>query len=66
MVITLNGKQVELEKETGLIDFLVSNSIDPSSVIVEYNFNIIKNEEWSSIVLKENDALEVLRFVGGG
>ena len=35
-------------------------------VVVEVNLNIIHKEEYDSFIVKENDSLEVLSFVGGG
>ncbi|MGL5153045.1 MAG: sulfur carrier protein ThiS, partial [Clostridium sp.] len=35
-------------------------------VVVEVNFEIINNENYGSFIVKENDSLEVLSFVGGG
>ena len=35
-------------------------------MVVEYNLNIVKSDKWSGTILKENDSLEVLSFVGGG
>ncbi|MFO7154969.1 MAG: sulfur carrier protein ThiS [Caldicoprobacter oshimai] len=34
--------------------------------MVEHNYRIVRSEEWQNIVLKENDNLEILKFVGGG
>ncbi len=66
MEITVNGKKEVLEKEMNIIGFLDFKGIKPNTVVIEYNYDIVKKEEWGNIVLKENDKLEVLRFVGGG
>ena len=66
MKIFLNGKEEALSGEMTLMDFLNLKGLEPDRVVVEYNYNVVKREEWSSIVLKENDVLEVLSFVGGG
>ncbi len=58
--------QEVLEQELNLLDYLGYKKIDPATVVIEYNLNIIRQEEWSSIIIKENDNLEILRFVGGG
>lgn len=66
MKIILNGKETVLKEEVSLVDFLNSRDLDLDKIVVEYNKNVVKSEEWSNITLKENDQLEVLRFVGGG
>jgi sulfur carrier protein len=66
MTITVNGKSENLEKKMSILDLLTLKGLDPNTVVVEYNADIVKKEEWGNIILKENDTLEVLRFVGGG
>lgn len=66
MNIVVNGKNEKLDKDMNVLEFLLSKGLNPDSVVVEYNLNVLKSEEWSNTVLKENDSLEVLRFVGGG
>ena len=66
MKITLNGKQEDLDVEISLEDFLNLKGLGFEKIVVEYNYNILKKEEWSGITVKENDNLEIVRFVGGG
>jgi sulfur carrier protein len=66
MNIILNGQKTELEKAISLVELLESKGIEHDKVIVEYNFDILMRDDWSNTVLKENDNIEVLRFVGGG
>lgn len=66
MKIIVNGENLELDDHITLQDFLQEKDINPVMVVVEYNGQILKRQDYSNIVLKENDQLEVLRFVGGG
>ena len=66
MEIVLNGKVEKLEKKMELSALLLAKGLNPDTVIVEYNHNIVKKQEWEKIVLQDNDSLEVLNFVGGG
>ncbi|NLZ48776.1 MAG: sulfur carrier protein ThiS [Clostridiales bacterium] len=66
MNITVNGKKEKIDHGTSLLIFLKQKGVDPDTVVVEYNYEVVKKEEWDRIILKENDNLEVLRFVGGG
>ncbi|HOM02112.1 MAG TPA: sulfur carrier protein ThiS [Acetivibrio sp.] len=66
MFITLNGKQTEVNDGISLTQLIRSKGLEPESIVIEYNRSILQREEWESVVLKENDKLEVLRFVGGG
>lgn len=64
--VVLNGKVEKLEKEMNLSALLLARGLNPDAVIVEYNHNIVKKQEWEKIILQDNDRLEVLNFVGGG
>lgn len=66
MKLIVNGKEEHLDDGVSLQGYIASRGLSPESVIVEYNYRLIKKEEWGGIVLKENDRLEILRFVGGG
>nr|WP_207743617.1 sulfur carrier protein ThiS [Romboutsia sp. D33t1_170424_H2] len=35
-------------------------------VVVEINLNIIENNQYDSYIVREEDVIEVIRFVGGG
>lgn len=64
--ILVNGKEEILSVEMSLLDFLKHKGINPDSVVVEHNYQIVKKENWSDLILQAGDSLEVLRFVGGG
>jgi len=67
MNLKLNGKAIEIKEENvSLYDFLVSRQFEPERLVVELNFEIVPKEKWKDVILKENDTIEVLRFVGGG
>ncbi|KYH29199.1 MULTISPECIES: sulfur carrier protein ThiS [Clostridium] len=67
MNLRLNGKTVEIKEENmSLYDFLVSKQFELERLVVELNLEIAPKERWREIILKENDTIEVLRFVGGG
>ncbi|HOA79477.1 sulfur carrier protein ThiS [Acetivibrio saccincola] len=66
MKIMLNGKEKNIDNNLNLLSLIVSEGINPKSVIVEYNSEQPPRDEWDSIVLKENDNIEVLKFIVGG
>lgn len=66
MKIMVNGKQEVLKDSISIGEYIMQKGLNPDTVVVEHNYNIIQKEEWSNVFLKENDVLEVLRFVGGG
>ncbi len=66
MKVILNGKEEIIEEGVTLAGLIAIKGLNPDTVIVEYNLDLIKKEEWEAIPLKQNDRLEILRFVGGG
>jgi len=64
--VVLNGNTEKLAKEMNLSEFLLSKGLNPDTIIVEYNENIVKKQEWTKIILQNKDGIEVLKFVGGG
>ena len=66
MKLVINGKETEIESSISLYDYLKQTGINPSSVIVEYNFEIPEKAKWQEVILKEGDNLEIVKFIGGG
>jgi len=66
VLIVLNGKETEIKDGMTLADLIRYKGLEPDRIVVEYNMEIPKKEDWEKVVLKENDRLEILRFVGGG
>lgn len=70
MNIELNGLKKDIEIDTSLNKFIEnlseSENIDLSGTIILINDNLIKKKDWSNILLKENDKIEILSFVSGG
>ncbi|MDF9407397.1 MAG: bifunctional sulfur carrier protein/thiazole synthase protein [Pelotomaculum sp. PtaB.Bin013] len=66
MKIILNGKEDILPEGITVAGLISLKKINPDTIIVEYNYELVKSELWPDIFLKENDRLEILRLVGGG
>ena len=64
--LLINGKEETLSREMTLVELIAQRGLNPKSIIVEYNYELVKEEVWPQIKLKESDRVEILRFVGGG
>ncbi len=62
----INGKKYEFTENSTISEILKKLDVNKERVVVEVNLNIIHKEEYDSFIVKENDSLEVLSFVGGG
>lgn len=66
MNIRINGK-VEAFTGPSTIEVLVSDKgLSADRIVVEHNNRIVSKEDWPGIVLRENDSVEIVSFVGGG
>ncbi len=66
MKIMVNGKRKDVPDGTSLSSYLELEGMDPQLVSMELNGRIVDREEWISTVLREEDELELLFFMGGG
>ena len=66
IALTVNGKRRELAAETDLASFLTELQIDSRAVAVAYNGEVVPRDRYPTIQLREGDALEIVRMVGGG
>lgn len=67
MKIKVNNKIQELEKEISITDLLAKNKVEtPDMVSVQLNGEFVKKENFQNTVVKENDEINFLYFMGGG
>ena len=62
----LNGKTVDLKEDISVKDLLENYDLNPQKVVVEVNMEILDDEVYSTYLLKNEDKVEVISFVGGG
>ena len=61
----INGERVDIA-EIKLADYLAENNYNLKHIVIELNGEILSGGEYNDIVLKENDIVEILMFMGGG
>lgn len=66
IVLTVNGKDRQLEEPTKLLAFLESLGVNLTSVAVAYNGDVLRRDALDGITLSEGDRVEIVRAVGGG
>ena len=65
MEIHLNGRKIESKAGT-IMDLILEQGFDPSSLIAEVNFKLVPQESWKDVPVRQGDTIELLSFVGGG
>ena len=64
--LQVNGKTVELERPTPLLEYLDTLGVNARAVAVEHNGEIIERSSYQQVTLREGDRVEIVRMVGGG
>ena len=66
ILIQLNGKPFNCCPNLSLKDLLVYLDCNLSSIVVEYNHEIVQATSFNKIFINSGDKVEVLTMVGGG
>lgn len=66
MEITVNGEKKEYFGAPWLPSLLEFLGINPRPVVVERNLRIVPRNEIDKEPVADGDAIEIIRFVGGG
>ena len=64
--ITVNGKKKLIKEKTKLSNLLNNLKIPIKKVAIELNEEIMDKKSFNRIILKKNDKLEIVHFIGGG
>ena len=64
--IQLNGKKVMISSNYSLSDLLKKYNLLNRKVAIEYNGIIVPKEDFKKKLLKNNDKVEIVHFIGGG
>lgn len=65
-MIVLNGQKTEIKEGMTIAALLEEKQFRINLVAVEYNGQIIKKNRYDTIVIKDDDVLEIVSFMGGG
>ena len=66
MKVTFNGRQVDIEGSVSVLEFIEAHGYKKERIAVEINEAIVPKKDYDTFIIKENDTIEVLSFVGGG
>ncbi|EAK0442872.1 sulfur carrier protein ThiS [Campylobacter lari] len=61
----INGQKLEL-KELKFMDYVQEKQLKIEFIALELNGEIIPRDQFEDLILKENDKVEIVTFVGGG
>ncbi|MEG6616113.1 sulfur carrier protein ThiS [Peptococcaceae bacterium 1198_IL3148] len=62
----VNGTIILLEQSQTLLAFLEAQGFDINTIAVEHNGKITPRATYKDVLLRDEDTLEIVQFVGGG
>ncbi len=66
MKLIVNGENKEFNENSTLQTIITQLQVEDKVMAAAVNMEIVKKDEWNNFIVKENDKLELLQFVGGG
>lgn len=67
MTVTIAGKKKEIAEGTTIAQIIVDEKVEnPDYVTVTVNDDFVDSDDFGTTVIKENDSIEFLYFMGGG
>ena len=66
MRVYVNGESKELSGTPSLAELITQLDLPATRVAVELNREVVRRNDWSGTMLKEDDRIEIVHFVGGG
>lgn len=64
-MVRLNGQEIDAAGKT-ISEIIEKEGYNAARLAVELNGLIVPKAKYAETVVKENDVIEVVRFVGGG
>lgn len=66
MTLIINGETKEFSNDSTLQNIITNLQIEDKVMAAAVNMNIVKKDDWSNFIPKNDDKIELLQFVGGG
>jgi len=66
IAVTINGERRKVPGPGSLLQLLEPLGLDPRTVVVELNREIIRRTRLGDTGVADGDAIELVHFVGGG
>jgi thiamine biosynthesis protein ThiS len=66
MKVFVNGDEKDLGGATSLAELITLLDLPAARIAIELNREVVRRSEWGSTMLKDDDRIEIVHFVGGG
>ena len=66
MRVYVNGEAKELSGPISLSELITQLDLPVARIAVELNRQVVRRHDWNTMLLHDDDRLEIVHFVGGG
>ena len=66
MKVFVNGEEKNLKSAISLADLITELDLPAARIAIELNREVVRRSDWNSTMLKDDDRIEIVHFVGGG
>ena len=66
MNVYVNGELREVSGSASLAELIAELGLPVARIAIELNREVVRRSEWGSTMLKDEDRIEIVHFVGGG
>ena len=62
----MNGDEKDFSSPISLAGLIEELDLPASRIAIELNREVVRRSDWGSTMLKDEDRIEIVHFVGGG
>lgn len=66
MKVFVNGDKKEFGSGISLAELITQLDLPAPRIAIELNREVVRRSDWGSTMLKDDDRIEIVHFVGGG
>lgn len=64
--VYVNGESREIQGNPSLAELITELDLPAARIAVEVNREVVRRGEWANTMLRDEDKIEIVHFVGGG
>jgi thiazole synthase len=64
--VYINGDSKEFQGTPSLAELITQLDLPAARIAVELNREVVRRSEWERVMLRDDDRIEIVHFVGGG
>jgi len=66
MRVFVNGDEKDLNARISLAELIAQLDLPAARIAIELNREVVRRSDWGGTMLKDEDRIEIVHFVGGG